>query len=192
MKKILCAIIVSALVLVSCGPSLHQVEAEKAFYAAKVEIAKKQATSPLFMLEPADPSTPMGFLNVGRLTVFAPPAVSGGDDLKQYQQRDYSEPWLRILQTAVSVGLPWLGAASIVHDVAKAAGGHNTSYTTNVAGSNNSASTSTVGNITTRDISNGSSVGMTTDSHNPVTTTTTTTTSTDDHSTDDHSTPAEE
>ena len=75
MKKLL-AILVSALVLVSCGPSLHQIEAEKAFYEAKVAIAKGNATSPLFMLEPSDPSVPMGFMNVGRLTVFAPPAVS--------------------------------------------------------------------------------------------------------------------
>jgi hypothetical protein len=184
MKRLIWIILIPF--LFACGPSLHQVEAEKAYYQAKVEIAKKNATSPLFMLEPADPSTPMGFLNVGRLTVFAPSVASVDDGMKQYVQKDYSEGWLRILQTAVSVGLPWLGAASIVHDVAKAAGGHNTSYTTNVAGSNNSASTSSVGNISTRDISNGSSVGMTTDSHNPVTTTTTTTST--DNSVDDHST----
>lgn len=185
---ILIAGVALAAILIGCGPTANQLAGEKAFYEAKVALSKQASSQPVFEMTSGDPAKPIVLENVSAIRVFQLPAQAGGDALRQYEQKDYAQKWVQLIGTSVSVAAPWLGAWGIVHEVSKIAGA-STSYTTNVSGSGNTATTRT-SSIATGNIGDGNSLtGMSEmhDSGNTTTTTTTTTTSTDDHSTDDHS-----
>jgi hypothetical protein len=179
--------------LFSCGPSANQLAGEKAFYEAKVALSKAATSQPVFEMVSGDPTKPIVLENVSAIRVFQLPAQAAGDDLKQYEQKDYAAKWVGLIGTSISVAAPWLGAWGIVHEISGIAG-PSTTYNQTVSGSGNTATTRTssmaAGNITGN--SNALS-GMTeiNDSYNPTTTTITTTTSTDDHTTTTTTTPAE-
>jgi len=190
MKRLLWIMV---LALVACGPSANQLAGEKAFYEAKVAMSKAATSQPVFEMVSGDPKQPIVLQNVQAIRVFQLPAQAAGDDLKQYEQKDYAAKWVGLIGTSISVAAPWLGAWGIVHEISGIAG-PSTTYNQTVSGSGNTATTRTssmaAGNITGN--SNALS-GMTeiNDSYNPTTTTITTTTSTDDHTTTTTTTPAE-
>ena len=171
---------IMALVLIGCGPTANQLAGEKAFYEAKIALSKAVSSQPVFEMVSGDPGKPIVLENVSAIRVFQLPATVGGDNLLQYQQRDYTEPWLRVIQTAVGTAAPWIGAWGIVHEVGKAAGA-TTSYSTNIGGTGNSATTTAIGSMGNITGNQNAVATQAADSLNTPTTTTVTTTNTDDH-----------
>ncbi len=186
MKKLAWIILIPF--LFACGPSQTQLIGEQEYYKAKVAMSKHTASQPIFELLPADTSKPITLGNVGRLTVFQLPVAAASDGLRQYEHKNYSEPWIRLMTSTIGVALPWIGAWGIAHEMGKAAGDTISNYNQTVSGTGNTATVRT-STMATGNMGDGNTLtGMSeiNDSYNP--TTTTTTTSTDDHSTDDHST----
>lgn len=117
--------------MIGCGPTALQMQGEVAYYQAIAAVTKSQSkeSNPLVRIKVADPTKP---INVELIEVFAPPPPQYGPLVSQYQQKDYSEPAWRFLGTLASIGLPWLGAYSIIHDI-KGMAGNNYNYTNQVA-----------------------------------------------------------
>ena len=171
---------IMALVLIGCGPTANQLAGEKAFYEAKIALSKAASSQPVFEMVSGDPGKPIVLENVSAIRVFQLPAAGGNDSLQQYQQRDFTEPWLRVIQTAVGTAAPWIGAWGIVHEVGKAAVA-TTSYSTNIGGTGNSATTTAIGSMGNITGNQNAVATQAADSLNTPTTTTVTTTNTDDH-----------
>lgn len=177
MKRLLWIMV---LVLIGCGPTANQLAGEKAFYEAKVALSKAASSQPVFEMVSGDPGKPIVLENVSAIRVFQLPATVGGENLQQYQMRDFTEPWLRVIQTAVGTAAPWIGAWGIVHEVGKAAGA-TTSYSTNIGGTGNSATTTAIGSMGNITGNQNAVATQAADSLNTPTTTTVMTTNTDDH-----------
>jgi len=107
MKKILYLFLILPL-LCSCMTG-NQLKAEQSYYEAMVAMQKQQGVNPLVQIIPQDKDKPIIMQNVASFTVFAPPAPQYGPLLPQYQQKDYVQPWLNLIGTAV----PWFGAWGI-------------------------------------------------------------------------------
>jgi hypothetical protein len=118
MKKICSIILILTLALMGCGPTANQLAGEKAFYEAKVALSKAASSQPVFEMVSGDPTKPIVLENVSAIRVFQLPAGNSGESLSQYQQRDYAQPWINLVGTALSVGLPWWGAYKMVGAVA--------------------------------------------------------------------------
>lgn len=139
------AIAVLCLLQMGCMTA-NQLEAEKAFYQAKVAMQQQKAAQPIVQILPAKSGEPITLGNVGSFTVFAPTTNDSGPGLTQYQQKDYVQPWLNIVAAAV----PWLGSAVMVTNVANAF--------RDVAVAPNTVTNTTTNTSTTIDASGGSAV----------------------------------
>jgi hypothetical protein len=130
--------------LLGCGPSANQLAGEKAFYEAKVSLSKAASSQPVFEMVSGDPGKPIVLENVSAIRVFQLPAGNSGENLSQYQQRDYAQPWINLVGTTMSVGLPWWGAYKMVGAVADVVG--KTGNVTNTGNTTTTTSIATTGN----------------------------------------------
>jgi len=103
----------------------------------------KAAASPLVEILPQDPTKPIQFENVARFTVFAPPAA-GDDKIPQYVHKDYVQPWLSLVGSLAQIGIPWIGAGSIVNSIRDMGG---SSISNTIVGSGNTMKTAGTTNI---------------------------------------------
>ena len=104
--------------LVACGPTKNALIAEQSYYQAKVDMARKASAMPLMEILAGDKEKPMVFYNVASIRVYQPPQGGMSDGLTQYQQRDYSTPWIQAFLQSLGILAPWAGAAVIVGQVA--------------------------------------------------------------------------
>lgn len=131
MKKLLLLII---MFMVGCGPSLQQLEGEKAFYA----MLQSKVNNPMVKIKIADPTLPA---NIESIEVWSPEK-----NIAQYQHVNYAAPWISLVQSALSIGMPWLGAALIVGQVKDMSSSDSYQYNQNVSGQ--STGTMRVGSTT--------------------------------------------
>jgi len=130
--------------LIGCGPTANQLAGERAFYEAKVSLSRQTSSQPIFEMTAGDPNQPIVLQNVSAIRVFQLPANAANDGLSQYAQKDYAQPWLNIVGTALSVGLPWWGAYKMVGAVADVVG--KTGNVTNTGNTTTTTSIATTGN----------------------------------------------
>ena len=95
----------------------NQLLAEQSYYDARVKLSEKRAAQPLFEMVAQNSAEPIILQNVAAIRVFQPLA-NGDKEFQQYSQRDYAAPWLNLIGTTLSVGLPWFGAYKMVEAVA--------------------------------------------------------------------------
>ena len=114
----------------------NQLEAEKSFYQM-LTAKQAQASTPIFEMIASDSAKPMVLQNVAKVTVFAPPANTT-QNLQQYVQKDYAQPWLNLFGSVASVAVPWIGAASIVNSMKDMGSVTNVTGNANKVGATNS------------------------------------------------------
>lgn len=131
MKRL--SVLIILVLLVGCGMSANQLEAERAYYQALTEIQKNAAARPLVEFVPADSGKPIVFENVARLTVYAP--TPQNQELRQYVQTNYDEVWARALLGVTGIVAPMYGMIEVTKAVTGLATVGNTTY--NVSGTAN-------------------------------------------------------
>lgn len=129
MKKLLIGVVV---ILMGCGPTLQQIEGEKAFYS----MLATKAANPIVRIKVADPTKPA---NIESIEVYSPE-----QQVAQYSHRDYAQPWLNLSGQVLSIAVPWVAAATIVHSLKDLTTSNN--YTQTLSGTGNSASMRLTGN----------------------------------------------
>jgi hypothetical protein len=162
MKKLW--ILVVLLFLIGCGPTANQLKLGQAYYQA---MAARQS-NPYVEIKIADPTKPT---NIESIKVWGPE-----QGLAQYQERDYAQPWINLTSSVLSVAVPWIGAAAIVHSIGDIAGNNTTSYNQTVSGTNNTGRIAGPANINANVAGNSNTLGGAVEQSIPTTTTTNTTT----------------
>jgi hypothetical protein len=125
-----------------------QMEAESAYYKARVDIAKERQSQPIFRMTPIEAGQPIIITN-GTVEVFAQPQNSDAN-FAQYQHRDFTPAWIpSLLNAAAPLGILY-GGSLLIKAMPNSGGnitnqnsGNTTSTSTalsnTVSGSNNAA-----------------------------------------------------
>jgi hypothetical protein len=116
MKKLFLLLLL--VLLTACGPSLNAIRGEEAYYAAKVAMAQKASSQPIFEMLASDLAKPIVLENVSAIRVFQVPSGTANDNLQQYVQKDHAQPWINAFLQSLGIIAPWAGAAVIVSNVA--------------------------------------------------------------------------
>jgi hypothetical protein len=146
---IACFIVVAAygFTLMGCMTKF-QSESEKAYYQAKVDIAKERQGQPIFRMTPIVAGQPIVISN-GTVEIFAQPQSSDAN-FAQYQHRDFTPAWIpSLLNAAAPLGILYGGSLlmkSIPNSGGNITGSYNTKTNTATTTSTNTATTSTFSN----------------------------------------------
>lgn len=146
MIKRLLGLLVILILFTGCGPSALQIQAEIAYYEALATMQKNQAATPVFMMVATDQTKPIILENVAKIEVYGQPSESM-KTIPQYQHRDYSEPFWRVIGTVATVAAPVVASGVVLHGIKGLVGGGSTYYTNNV-GQNASGNFRVQGNTT--------------------------------------------
>jgi hypothetical protein len=142
MKKMVLLLLLFPLIC-SCM-TRYQLEAEKAFYESKVQIAKERQSSPLFELTPIVAGKPIVIEN-GSLRLFAQPQSSDAN-FAQYQHREFTPSWIpSLLNAAAPLGILY-GGSLLIKSMPNSGGNITDSYNTRTTSTSNTATTSTFSN----------------------------------------------
>ena len=149
MKKLFLLLLIP---LMACGPTKNAIKAEEAYYNAKVQMAQRVSSQPIFEMTAADTQQPIVLWNVSALRVFQLPMSSGDDKLTQYIQKDHAQPWINAFLQSLGIIAPWAGVAILTTNVANA-------FRDVAVQPNSVTTTSTSTSITTRGAGNNAAIG---------------------------------
>ena len=119
------------LMMMGCGPTALQIQAEIAYYEALVAIQKNQAAQPIFKIVAQDPTKAIMMDNVAAIEVYAQPSEQS-KTITQYVQKDYNEGGWRFATALMSTVTPWVGVGVLAHEFRNMQTGSQTYYNNNV------------------------------------------------------------